>query len=93
MAFKQTNASTQTVASILHQVDKNARPNTPINIYNGNAAVIFLGGSEVTTTGLTLGVSIPIGTSQTIYASANDIIYGVSLLASTAGSIVITYSA
>ena len=92
MAFKHVNASTLTVASILHQVDKNARPQTPITIYNGNATSIFVGDSTIATTGATIGRTIGNGVSQTFYASANDVIYGISTLASTAGSIVITYS-
>lgn len=92
MAFKHVNASTQTVVSILHQVDKNARPNTPVSIYNGNAASIFIGDSSIATTGATIGRTIGTGVSQVFYASANDVIYGISTLASTAGSIVITYS-
>lgn len=93
MAFKHVNASTQTVASILHVVDKNARPQTPITIYNGNAASIFIGDSTITTSGATIGRTIGTGVSQTFYASSGDVIYGISALASTAGSIVITYSA
>lgn len=93
MAFKHINASTQTVASILHQVNKDAKPQTPITIYNGNAASIFVGDSTIATSGATIGRTIANGVSQTFYASANDTIYGISALASTAGSIVITYSA
>jgi hypothetical protein len=92
MAFKHVNASTQTVASILHEVDKNARPQTPITIYNGNAASIFIGDSAITISGATIGRTIANGVSQTFYVSSGDVIYGISLLASTAGSIVITYS-
>lgn len=93
MAFKHVNASTLTVASILHQVDKNARPQTPITIYNGNATSIFVGDSTIAASGATIGRTIGNGVSQTFYASANDVIYGISTLASTVGSIVITYSA
>lgn len=92
MAFKHVNASTLTTVSILHQVDKNARPQTPITIYNGNATSIYVGDSGITTSGATIGRTIGNGVSQTFYASANDIIYGISTIASTVGSIVITYS-
>ena len=93
MAFKHHNASTLTVTSILHQVDKNARPQTPITIYNGHSAAIFIGDSTIATSGATIGRTIGNGTSQTFYASANDIIYAISAAASAAGAIVITYSA
>ena len=93
MAIKHINAQSQTAASILHQVDKNARPNTPIVIYNGHSASIFIGDSTITTSGATIGRTIATVTTQTIYASAGDIIYAISAAQSTAGIIVLTYSA
>jgi hypothetical protein len=93
MAFKHINASTQTSVSILHQVDKNARPQTPITVYNGHSAAIFVGDSGITTSGATIGRTLAASASQTFYASANDIIYAISAAASAAGAIVITYSA
>ena len=93
MAFKHINASTQTVASILHQVDPNARPQTPITVYNGHSAAIFVGDNTITSSGATIGRTIPAATAQTFYASANDIIYAISAAASATGAIVLTYSA
>jgi hypothetical protein len=93
MAFKHVNASTQTVVSILHQVDKNARPGTAINIYNGHSAAIFIGDTSIATSGATIGRTIANGTSQVFYANAGDIIYAISAAASAAGAIVLTYSA
>ena len=93
MAFKHINASTLTTTSILHEMDKNARPQTPITIYNGHSAAIFVGDSTITTSGATIGRTLAASASQTFYASANDIIYAISAAASTTGAIVITYSA
>lgn len=93
MAFKHINASTQTVTSILHQVDSNARPQTPINIHNGHSAAIFIGDSTITTSGATIGRTLASGASQIFYASANDTIYAISAAASATGAIVLTYSA
>jgi hypothetical protein len=93
MSFKHINASTLTTTSIIHQVDNNARPQTPITIYNGHSAAIFVGDSTITTSGATIGRTIANGTSQTFYASANDTIYAISAAASAAGAIVLTYSA
>jgi hypothetical protein len=93
MAFKHINASTLTTVSILHQVDANARPQTPLTIYNGHSAAIFIGDATIATSGATIGRTIANGTSQTFYASAGDIIYAISAAASAAGAVVITYSA
>jgi hypothetical protein len=93
MAFQHINASTLTAASILHKVDKNARPQTPITVYNGHSAAIFIGDITIATSGATIGRTIAAAASQTFYVSANDIIYAISAAASAAGAIVITYSA
>jgi hypothetical protein len=93
MAFKHINASTQTVVSILHQVDSNARPNTPINVHNGHSAAIFVGDATIATSGATIGRTIAAGANQVLYASANDIIYAISAAASATGAVVLTYSA
>jgi hypothetical protein len=93
MAFKHINSSTQTVVSILHQVDSNARPQTPISIHNGHNAAIFIGDQTITTSGATIGRTLASGANQVFYASANDIIYAISAAASATGAIVLTYSA
>ena len=93
MAFTHVNASTQTTTAVLFQVSKDARPLTPVTIYNGHSASIFLGDSTITTSGATIGRTIPTATSQTFYVNANDIVYAISAAASAAGAIVITYSA
>ena len=93
MAFKHFNTKTLTTASIIHEVDKNARPQTVISIYNGHSAAIFIGDSTIATSGATIGRTIANGTSQTFNACAGDQIWGISAAASAAGAIVITYSA
>lgn len=93
MALIHVNASTQTTASVLFQVSKDARPLTPITLYNGHSASIFIGDATITTSGATIGRTIATTASQTFYVNANDIVYGISAAASAAGAIVITYSA
>ena len=93
MATQHVNASTQTTASVLLYVNKNARALTPVTIYNGHSAAIFIGDSTITTSGATIGRTIPTATSQTFYVNPNDVIYGISAAASAAGAIVITYTA
>jgi hypothetical protein len=93
MATKHINASTLTTASILFTVDSDAKPLTPITLYNGHSAAIFVGDSSITTSGATIGRTIANTASQTFYVNPNDVIYGISAAASAAGAIVITYSA
>ena len=93
MPFEHVNASTLTTASIILQVDKNARPLTPVNIYNGHSASIFIGDSTITTSGATIGRTIASATSQIFYVNPGDVVYAISAAASAAGAIVITYTA
>lgn len=93
MAFKHINSQTLTTASILFEVDRNARPLTPVTIYNGHSAAIFIGDSTITVSGATIGRTIPAASSQTFYVNANDVVYGISAAASATGSVVITYTA
>ena len=93
MATQHINASTQTTPSVILKVSKDARPLTPVTIYNGHSAAIFIGDASITTSGATIGRTIPNAQSQTFYVNANDIIYAISAAASAVGAVVITYSA
>ena len=93
MAFIHVNATTQTTASVLLQISPNAKTLTPITIYNGHSASIFVGDATITTSGATIGRTIPALSSQTFYVNANDIVYAISAATSAAGAVVITYTA
>jgi hypothetical protein len=93
MAFKHINAQTQTTPSILLTIDPNARALTPITIYNGHSAAIFVGDATIATSGATIGRTIPATSSQTFYVMPNDNVWAISAAASAAGAVVITYSA
>jgi hypothetical protein len=71
----------------------NARPQTPVTIYNGHSGSIFVGDTSIATSGATIGRTIGAGVAQTFYLSANDIVYGISAANAAAGSVVFTYSA
>jgi hypothetical protein len=93
MSFKHINTDTLTATSILFTVDSNARPLTPISIYNGHSNTIYIGDETIAVSGATVGRPIPTATSQIFYANANDVIYGISAVASAAGAVIATYSA
>ena len=93
MAFQHINTQTQTTPQVLLQISPNAKPLTPVNIYNGHSAAIFIGDSSIATSGATIGRTLPASSSQIFYCNANDIIYGISAAASATGAIVCTYTA
>jgi hypothetical protein len=93
MAFIHVNTQTLTTPSVLLKISPNAKPLTPITVYNGHSAAIFVGDTTIATSGATIGRTIPAASSQTFYVSANDIIYGISAAASATGAVVVTYTA
>jgi hypothetical protein len=92
MAFKHINSGTKTTPTILLTIDRNARALTPITVYNGHSAAIFVGDETITTSGATIGRTLTASNSQTFYVNGGDVVYAISAAASAAGAIVITYS-
>lgn len=93
MALIHVNATSQTTPLPILIVKQTARPQTAVTIYNGHSAAIFIGDETITTSGATIGRTIPATTSQTFYVSGGDVVYAISAAASAAGAIVTTYSA
>ena len=93
MAFNHINASTFTTARPILIVDDVIPRQTPITIYNGHSASIFIGNSGVTTSGATIGRTLAAGASETFNVNSGDIVFAISAAASATGAIVITYSA
>ena len=93
MALIHINTQTTTATLPILKMSANARPNTPVTLYNGHSAAIFVGDASCATSGATIGRTIANATSQTFYLSANDVLYGISAANAAAGSVVFTYSA
>jgi hypothetical protein len=93
MAFQHINTSTFTTAQPLLQILTGIPRQTPITVYNGHSAAIFIGDETITTSGATIGRTLAANNSQTFYVNGGDVIWAISAAASAAGAIVITYSA
>jgi hypothetical protein len=93
MAFQHINTSTFTTTQILLTIPTGIPRQTPITVYNGHGASIFIGDSTIATSGATIGRTLAAAASQTFYVNGGDVIYGISAAASAKGAIVITYSA
>ncbi len=92
MAFNHVNAATFTTAKPLIIMESGLMRNTPITIYNGHSASIFIGDETIATSGATIGRTLTAANSQTFYVNSGDVIYAISAAASAAGAIVITYT-
>lgn len=92
MAFKHINATTFTTPTAIFTAPTGLPRQTPITVYNGHSASIFIGDSTITTSGATIGRTLAASNSQTFYVNSGDVVYAVSAAGSAAGAIVITYA-
>ena len=92
MAFNHINAATFTTAEPIFTAKFGIPRQTPVTIYNGHSASIFIGDGTITTSGATIGRTLTASNSQTFYVNGGDVVYAISAAASAAGAIVITYS-
>jgi len=66
MSFRHVNTETLATASILTVIPTGIQRQTPITVYNGHTAPIFVGDSTINTSADTIGRTIPASTSQHI---------------------------
>ncbi len=92
MAFRHINATTFTTPTAIFTAPTGLPRQTPITIYNGHSASIFIGDETITTSGATIGRTLTASNSQTFYVNSGDVVYAVSAAGSAAGAIVITYA-
>jgi hypothetical protein len=92
MAFNHVNATTFTNTTAIFTAPTGIPRQTPITIYNGHSANIFIGDSTITTSGATIGRTLAAGASQTFYVNGGDVVYAISAAGSAAGAVVITYA-
>jgi hypothetical protein len=93
MAFNHINAATFTTPQPIFTAKFGIPRQTPITVYNGHSASIFIGDETIATSGATIGRTLTASNSQTFYVNGGDVVYAISAAASAAGAIVITYSA
>ena len=92
MAFKHINATTFTTPTAIFTAPTGLPRQTPITVYNGHSASIFIGDATITTSGATIGRTLAATASQTFYVNSGDVVYAVSAAGSAAGAVVITYA-
>jgi hypothetical protein len=92
MAFNHVNATTFTNTTAIFTAPTGIPRQTPITIYNGHSAAIFIGDETITTSGATIGRTLAAANSQTFYVNGGDVVYAVSAAGSAAGAIVITFA-
>jgi hypothetical protein len=91
MALVHVNATTATTAQPLFTLPSGLHC-TAVQICNNHTAVLYIGGSAVSTTGATRGSQIAVNASQQVWLNSGDTVYAITAAASATGAISIIYS-
>jgi hypothetical protein len=93
MAFNTVNVTVGTTAAAMITLPTTMGQGRAVQIQNNDSASIFVGASNVTTSGATKGHIILAGQTYQVWISGGDIIYGISAAGTSAGAVCIQYSA
>jgi hypothetical protein len=93
MALKHINNTVQTTPTLIADLPPSMGQSKAVQIYNGSAASIYVGDTTITTSGATIGRTIATGGTFQLWINGGDKIYAIAASATTAGSVVVTYSA
>ena len=92
MALVHLNATVGTTITKLFTVQSGLKNSVAVQIQNLDTAAVFVGDSNVTTSGATRGHSIAANATFQFWLNAGDTVWGISAAGTTAGAVVITYS-
>lgn len=93
MAFEQYNTTVGTTATLVADVDTGSRQNIPVFITNTDSQPIWVGDSDVTTSGAHIGMRIATNANLQLWCNGADKLYAVSAAGTAASAVVTTYSA
>jgi hypothetical protein len=93
MAFNTINVTVGTSAAAMIILPVTMGQGRAVQIQNNDSASIFVGASNVATSGATKGHVIVAGQTYQVWVSGGDIIYGISAAGTAAGAVCIQYSA
>jgi hypothetical protein len=91
MALVHANAQSFTTATILFTLPTGIKQSA-VQICNNHSAVLYIGGSTVTTSGATRGSQIAANATQQVWLNAGDSVWGITAANTAAGAISIIYS-
>jgi hypothetical protein len=93
MAFQTNNVTVGTTAAAMVTLPVTMGQGRAIQIQNNDSASIFVGASNVATSGATKGHVIAAGQNYQVWVSGGDVIYGISAAGTAAGAVCIQFSA
>lgn len=93
MALFHSNVTVGTTIQPIMTVRSGGNRNIAVQIQNQDAAAIFIGDNTCTTSGANRGHSIAAAATFQLWLNPGDTVWAISALGTTAGAVVITYSA
>jgi hypothetical protein len=93
MALIHLNNTVGTTATLIASLPPSMGQGKAVQIYNGSAASIYIGDETIAASGATIGRTITATGTFQLWLNGGDKIYAIATLATTAGSVVVTYSA
>jgi len=93
MAFISTNNTVETTATVIAQLPVTMGQGRAVSFQNTDAQSIFVGNSDVTTSGAKKGHIVLAGQTYQLWLSGGDIVYAISAAGTAVGSVIVQYSA
>jgi hypothetical protein len=91
MALVHNSVTVGTTATLIAEIPA-GNPNTAVQISNSDSAVIFIGDSSLSNTGVDKGVRIDSNASAQIWLNAGDKLYAVSTAGTAAHVVGVVFS-
>jgi hypothetical protein len=93
MALVHSNNTVGTTATLIASLPPSMGQRQAIQIFNGSAVSIYVGDTTIATSGATIGRTIAASGTFQMWLNGGDKVYAIATVATTAGSVVVTYSA
>lgn len=93
MAFQSTNSTVGTTPTVIAQLPISMGQGRAVQIQNTDAQSIFVGESDVATSGATKGHIVLAGQTYQVWISGGDVVYAISAAGTATGSVIVQYSA
>ena len=93
MALIHRNITVGTTVTLIATIPAGGARSVAVQFQNLDTAAVFIGDSTITTSGAGRGHSIAANATLQLWLSPGDSVYGISAAGTTAGAVVVTFSA
>ena len=93
MALIHSNNTVGTTVTKIVSMPPGLQRGVAVQIQNLDTVAVFIGDKNITATGATRGHSIAVNATQQLWLNSGDEVWAISAAGTTAGAVVVTYSA